>query len=110
MNETPYTYTFIRKDIPLVQQSVQIGHAALEAGFKFEKPKETSYLIVLEVEDQTELRNAAHVLCERDIDFHMFYEPDNQMGFSAICTRPIYENRERNIFKRWKLYNPTSEA
>lgn len=106
MNHQPYTYVIIRKDISLVQQSVQIGHAALEAGFRFEKPKETSFLIVLEVENQESLKKAAHFLGERDIDFYMFFEPDNHMGFSAICTRPVYEKREKNLFKRWKLYNP----
>jgi len=46
---TPYTYVIVRKDISQEQQTVQSCHAALEAGFRFKKPEETSYLIVLEV-------------------------------------------------------------
>jgi hypothetical protein len=106
MNPKPYTYVIVRKDIPLVQQSVQAGHAALEAGFRFKKPDDVSYLILLEVENQEELKKAASYLGDRDIDFYMFFEPDNRMGFSALCTRPIFEKREKSIFKKWKLYTP----
>jgi len=104
----PYTYTFIRKDISLEQQLVQLAHATLEAGFRFEKPIETSFLILLEVQDQDELIVASKILEDSDIDFHMFYEPDNDMKFSAICTRPVYGNRERKLFRQWKLYTAVS--
>ena len=56
---TPYTYVLIRKDISPEQQIVQAGHAALEAGFRFQKPEQTSFLIVLEVSDEEKLRNAS---------------------------------------------------
>lgn len=54
----PYTYVIIRKDISPEQQIVQACHAALEAGFRFKKPDETSFLIVLEVPDQKALLDA----------------------------------------------------
>lgn len=55
---TPYTYILVRKDISPEQQIVQAGHAALEAGFRFQKPDETSFLVVLQVPDQKALLDA----------------------------------------------------
>ena len=99
----PYTYILVRKDISPEQRVVQAAHAALEAGFRFQKPDETSYLIVLEVANEQELNEAAQVIESRGIKFYKFFEPDNDMGYSALCTEAVYENRERNVFKRWKL-------
>lgn len=85
-----------------MQQIVQASHAALEAGFRFTQPKEVSHLIVLSVKSEEELRRTAHSLCESDLDFHMFYEPDVSQ-FTAICTRPLFGD-ECRIFKRYKLF------
>jgi hypothetical protein len=57
--KTPYTYVILRKDISPEQRIVQASHAALEAGFRFKQPDETSYLIVLEVATELELNEAA---------------------------------------------------
>lgn len=85
-----------------MHQIVQASHAALEAGFRFTQPKEVSHLILLSVKTEDELRKAAHMLCESDIDFHMFYEPDVSQ-FTAICTRPLFGD-ECKVFKRYKLF------
>lgn len=103
---TPYTYIILRKDIPPVQHIVQAAHAALEAGFRFEQPIAISHLIVLEVENESELHDAAKQLQYRGIDYYQFFEPDNGMGYSALCTRPILEKYEQNFFKRWNLFTP----
>ena len=103
-NKQPYTYILLRKDISPEQRVVQASHAALEAGFRFPRPSEVSYLIVLEVANQEELLDAAQVLDDKGIEYYKFFEPDNNMGFSALCTRPLFTNRERNIFKQWKLF------
>ena len=55
----PYTYVLIRKDISPEQQVVQAGHACLEAGFKFERPDRTSFLILLQVENEQSLNDAS---------------------------------------------------
>ncbi len=59
MSDTPYTYIIVRKDISPEQQTVQACHAALEVGFRFEKPEKTSFLILLEVVNQAELLAAS---------------------------------------------------
>jgi hypothetical protein len=102
--EAPYTYVIVRKDIAPVHRMVQVGHAALEAGFRFKQPEVISYLVLLEVKNELELKAAALYLELRDIDFYMFFEPDNDMGYSAICTKPLFERRDKNIFKKWELY------
>lgn len=102
MNLTPYTYVILRTDIPQVQQIVQASHAALEAGFRFKQPDSVSHLILLSVKSEDKLKETAHNLCELDIDFHMFYEPDVSQ-FTAICTRPLFGS-ECDIFKRYKLF------
>jgi len=40
----------------------------------------------------------------RGIDFYAFYEPDTNIGFSAICTRPITDKLERKFFRKWDLF------
>ena len=104
MDTQPYTYILLRKDISPEQQIVQAAHAALEAGFIYKKPDNTSYLIVLEVADEKELLAASQMLEQRGIEHTKFFEPDNGIGYSALCTRPLFEKGEQNFFKRWKLY------
>lgn len=100
----PYIYTFIRRDISPEQKIVQLGHATWEAGQQFEKTRNTSSLILLSAKDEDELMSISKKLEQRGIEHYMFFEPDNRMGYSAICTRPIYERSERNFFKRYNLY------
>jgi len=57
--DKPYTYVIVRKDISPEQQSVQACHATLEAGFKFQPPESTSFLVLLEVANQEELLAAS---------------------------------------------------
>jgi hypothetical protein len=40
----------------------------------------------------------------RGIEYYTFFEPDNGMGFSAICTMPITEERDRKFFRKWDLF------
>lgn len=86
----PYVYVLVRKDIPLHQQLVQASHAAFEAGLRWHSPDdEVASLIVLEVPHKAALLRAARKLGTRGIDHHVFYEPDFDMGESALATRPL---------------------
>ena len=100
----PYIYTFIRQDISPEQKIVQLGHATWEAGQRFERPPEIASLILLSAKDERDLTKISQMLDMRGIDHYAFFEPDNGMGYSAICTRPVYEKSERNFFKRYSLY------
>jgi hypothetical protein len=104
-----YIYTFIRRDLSPEQKIVQLGHACHEAGklLKHEENQETSSLILLSAQNEKELKSIARKIDCAGIDFHMFYEPDYDTGYTAICTRPIITERERRFFSRWDLYRDT---
>lgn len=107
MTETkikPYVYVLIRTDIPIEQQLVQTGHAAWEAGQRFPKPDEVASLIVLSVPGKDELEAASRRLTEHGIDNYLFYEPDFEMGHSALATRALTTQAERDLLRMYPLY------
>jgi len=107
----PYVYVLVREDIPVEQQLVQVSHAALEAGFRFQQPEKTASLIVLSVPNEAGLKEAAERLARYDIDHHMFFEPDfGPMGYSALATRPLLEKKERHRMRKWPLYQPAAQG
>lgn len=108
MSQTPYTYCFVRKDIPVAYQIVQACHACLERGLTLEqdkKPKETSFLILFEVKDEKALLKVAQYLDENSVSYEKFFEPDYDTGYTALATEPVY-GEGRNLFKRFKLWKP----
>jgi hypothetical protein len=102
-----YIYAFIRQDISPEQRIVQIGHACFEAGKMFRSPDNISSLVLLSARNEQDLKNISAMLDGRDIDHYAFYEPDFGMGYSAICTKPITDSRERAIFRKWNLFRHT---
>lgn len=104
MSDHPYTYIFIRTDISYEQQLVQSSHAALEAGFHFDKPDQTSSIIMIGVKNKDDLHKVAQRLHQNDIMYKMFHEPDFGIGDSAIATEPIICNQKRTVIKKYQLY------
>ena len=97
--EKVYCYVFVRKDIPIWAQIVQVGHACLGAGefFHDKFAQENSTLIVLSVENQNELDFAQRVAAEQGIRSFLFYEQNqeslgenNVPSFTALCTEPLW--------------------
>lgn len=104
-----YIYTFIREDLSPAQKIIQLGHACHEAGKmvgKAEYPTPSS-LVLLSAKDEDDLIMISRKIDRAGIDHHMFFEPDNGMGYSGICTRPITSDRERSFFRKWDLYRHT---
>lgn len=83
---------------------VQACHAALEAGFAFKAPGETASLILLAVSNRADLEAAAARLQFHGIDHQLFFEPDWDMGHSALATRPLHLPEERRILKKYRLH------
>lgn len=104
-----YIYTFIREDLSPAQKIVQLGHACHEAGKLLPKSEhpDVSSLILLSARDEDDLRMISRKIDCAGIDHYMFFEPDNDMGYSAICTRPVITDRERAFFRKWDLYRHT---
>lgn len=105
--ETHYIYAFVRKDIPLANQIVQVGHACHEAGTKYGKKK--PHLVLLEVRDEHDLMGVSNHAKKHGIKFEIFHEPDliedRVGGYTAMCTEPI-KGKRREAFKDcvlWKL-------
>jgi hypothetical protein len=101
---TPYIYTFIRCDLSHEQKIVQLGHATWEAAHIFEQPETIASLILLPAENERDLKSIARKLDGRGIGHYMFYEPDYDTGYTAICTRVVTDERERSFFRKWDLY------
>lgn len=99
-----YIYTFIRRDISDEQKIVQIGHACHEAGKRAAHDKRIPSLILLEAKDEEDIMDIGMKLDGRGIGFYTFHEPDNFIGYSAICTEPIEDGPDRDFFKRWDLF------
>lgn len=102
-----YIYTFIRQDISPEQRIVQIGHACYEAGKMFRDDLGISSLILLSAKDEADIKLIGRKLDRRGIDYYAFFEPDEGMGYSAICTRPVTDERERSFFRKWELFRHT---
>ncbi len=94
---------FIRTDIPLPNQIVQVGHVCYEAGLKFQAKNDT-YLVLFRVDFEDELREIESWLNFNGIETHIFFEPDNDMGYSALCTQPV-SGSLRKLFKKYRLYS-----
>jgi len=107
-----YVYVLVRTDIPLADQIVQVGHACLEAGFKFQKPSEIVNLVVVGIESEIRLLATLERMSLRGIQFVLFHEPDGEMGFTAACTKPltIAYRREFRNFPLWKPSREVSQA
>lgn len=109
MSQIKYTYVFVRRDIPLHAQLVQSAHAALELGLQLspdKKPDKTSFLILLNADNQSHLNEIARYLDDHDIEFHKFFEPDYDMGYTAICTEPLSQDK-RKYFRKFNLWKQT---
>lgn len=101
-------YVLVRRDIPVAQQIVQVGHACYEAGHKealhqeagaYQKADNT-HLIVMTVKDEIALEYAVEDLT---VEGTMFWEPDNNTGNSAWASVPVRgKDREQFRFPMWK--------
>lgn len=101
--EAAYTYVFVRTDIPVADQLVQVGHACLEAGSRFNQPGVFSNLVLFGVSSQARLRDAAAWVEAVGIRCFAFFEPDDAMGYTAVCTEPVVGDA-RLFFRRFKLW------
>jgi hypothetical protein len=84
-----FTYVVVRTGIPLADQVVQVGHACLQAGCQFEQPEDATHLVVLGVPTQMALYEVSMRCKQAGIQHLLFYEPDDAMGHTALCTEPI---------------------
>ena len=104
-DETPdvFTYVFVRQDMPIANQIVQVGHACFEAGKKFDSPKESCTLILFYVGNEESLLASVERAHLAGVEMHIFYESDYPKGYTAACSQPITGNARR-AFEKCKLW------
>lgn len=104
--ETKYIYHFIRKDIPVVAQIIQMGHAIDRIALRQEYYEDCAHTVLFEVPDEKTLEGIARYLESRGLsenDFIMFHDNAWPLGNNAIATRP-FVGEERAIFAEFNLY------
>lgn len=104
MTTEPYTYAFLRQDISFEQQIVQIFHVGVQGGETFANdPVKHRNAVVIGVASEAELLGIEQYLAENGIRFTTFYEPDNRMGHSAICTEHLNDRKKRKALADFTL-------
>ena len=82
---------------------MQVGHACIEAGNKFDQPSSPLFLVVLQVKNQNELMEAVERIERNGVKSTTFYEPDDDLGYTAACTEPVTGER-RKLFRRYQTW------
>ena len=95
-------YIFIRQDIPIADQLVQACHSCAEAGKSF-LPDPHTHMVLIGIKNQEQLLNITNILKDNNIRYEIFWEPDDNMHHTAICTEPI-KGEQRKLFKKYKLW------
>lgn len=97
-----YCYAFVREDLPNVVKLVQTSHACMEMGFVNKKPDEQVFLVVLSVANERALMRVSELLDRKKIKHEIFYEPDFDYGYTALCTEPVFFG-EHKLFEKYNL-------
>jgi hypothetical protein len=115
MTDTKYYYCFLRKDLyPFGPENpayliIQASHACFEMARRLPAPapgEQPASMVLFEVANEEELFQTYRYLKFNGLieneDFHVFFEPDHETGFTAICTRP-FEGRQK-MFNDFQLF------
>jgi hypothetical protein len=97
----------VRIDLGVADQIVQVGHACMEAAWRYPAPPTPCFLVVLAVPSQMVLAATCDRLDAADIAYVAFYEPDHHHGLTALCTAPL-AGQQRAFFRRYRLWQATA--
>lgn len=103
-NLVNYVYILIRKDICPNQQSVQAVHAGMAAIHKFGNLKEDTRLVMLSVQNEEELLLWKDKVDLKGLNNEIFFEPDNNTGWSSLATAPI-SYKDGKLFKKLRKWS-----
>lgn len=103
-----YQYHFIRQDIPIAAQIIQMGHAIDRMSLLLSYYNECANTVLIGVPDESALLDVAHYLetlgyLNRQ-DFQLFFDTEWPIGYNALAPRP-FEGDERRVFAKFKTYN-----
>lgn len=98
-----YFYVVVRTDISLADQICQVAHVCTHIGAK-DVDTTTANLVLLKVSNQEELLKLAGILKEAGIYREINYEPDDDLGATAIASEAI-RGDQRKIFKKYQCWS-----
>lgn len=96
-------YTISRRDLPLAQQAIQAGHAAIEHAYTYGRPVDhhPSY-IHLTIKNKSQLESLRQRLNDAGIRTAEFHEPYLDWGLTAISC--ILTEDQRHLTKGLQLW------
>lgn len=100
-----YIYVFVRKDLSIAQQIIQVSHASSDMAWRkaSDQPSETPNVCLFQVENERELVAVAQCMKRDGVEHEMFYERDHDTGYTALATVPI-RGEQRLLFKDYRKY------
>src|SRR5208282_2678403 len=105
---TPYIYIFVRQDsaLTVAQQMVQSCHAVYQMAQRYRQndPSLIPALILIGVPDKAALFRVINKLNDSAIGHEVFYEPDDNLGLTAIATEPLTQEQRRTLsnYRLWR--------
>ena len=100
-------YAFVRLDLPLEQQLVQLGHAIYGVASLWvpaEPGAAAPNMIVCGAPSLRVLERVARKCMVHGVPHFAWSEPDAALGFTALCTVPL-TGWQRDLFKNYKLWS-----
>lgn len=104
-----FLYTISRRDLPLAQQAIQAGHAAIEYAYRFGRPADhhPSYIHITAPNKQ-ELESLRSRLNEAGIATAEFDEPYKDWGLTAIAC--ILDEDTRSLLRGCPLWRLPTQS
>lgn len=100
--EIKWFYVFVRQDVPLHVQLIQSVHAGIMGAKSFGVP-EYHHLVLCGVPNVPVLHKVQAHLEELGFQYYTFFEPDDDLGLTALCTRQIAKD-ERKFLRGYPLW------
>lgn len=102
----PYFYLFVRTDLPIEQQIIQTNHATyhMALAYPFHNHQTIPSIVLIGVPHQKALERVIQKLNRHNIAHTPFYEPDWDMGLSAVATTPNLSEEQRSVLRNYSIW------
>lgn len=99
-----YCYIWVRGDIEVAQQIVQVGHVSSLAAWRYGEDVVKANFVVFKVADYDELVEVESRLEFEEIEYQSFYELDNCIGLTSLCTKPLEKDKVPSWIRKLDLW------
>ena len=112
MNRDLVHYIIVRKDMPMGVVAAQVAHVAAESAVLYTSFFHGSTVVVLEVDNQTQLLRANSKLIQAGLAPVCFYESSGPLGgqFTALGLVPCEREKVAELLKNYRLFNEVDKA